>query len=76
MSTMKLDVKALYGHLNGKCASQGRSWRWLGKELGMSQSVFTRMKVGRRPDADALVTMIAWLEIPLTDVTRRDEEKP
>ena len=76
MSRFELDVPELVVHLDSKRAQAGQTWRDLGHELGIAPSIFSRMKSGRRPDADALVTLIAWLDIDLSCVTKPKERTP
>lgn len=75
MSAYQLDVPELYAHLDHKRAQAGRSWRDLAAELDLSSSTFSRLKDGHRPDADALVTLIAWLDIDLAYVTQPKEQQ-
>jgi transcriptional regulator with XRE-family HTH domain len=36
-------------------------WRELARELDLSASTLTRLGQGKRPDADALMTIFVWL---------------
>ena len=69
MSRHKLDVAALYTALDIIRAHDNLSWRDVAKRTGISPSTFSRMAAGRRPDADALCTLIAWLRVPLDRFT-------
>ncbi|MFI6103195.1 helix-turn-helix domain-containing protein [Streptomyces sp. NPDC051310] len=75
MSAYQLDVPELYAHLDYKRTQAGRSWRDVAAELGLSRSTFSRLADGHRPDADALVTLIAWLDIDLAYVTKPKEQQ-
>jgi transcriptional regulator with XRE-family HTH domain len=75
VSAYELDVPELYAHLDHKRTQAGRSWRDIAADLGLSASTFSRMKDGQRPDADALVTLIAWLDIDLAYVTKPKEQQ-
>jgi hypothetical protein len=73
VSAYELDVPELYAHLEHKRRQASRSWRAIAADLGLPASTFSRMKAGHRPDADALVTLIAWLDIDLAYVTKPTE---
>jgi transcriptional regulator with XRE-family HTH domain len=59
-----LNVKALYEALDLVREHTGMSWRDLAADTGISSSAFSRLSQGHRPDADALVTLLAWLRVP------------
>lgn len=63
---MKRDVDtiALYSALLEKKDEQGRSWRDIAKELSISNSVFTRLYKGSKPDGGTLLTLTNWLGVP------------
>lgn len=61
----RLDVRRLFDALAAVRAHQGLTWRDVADQTGLSPSTFTRLSDGKRPDADALCTLIAWLRIPL-----------
>lgn len=69
MSRKQLDVAALHSALDLIRAHTGLSWRDLARQTGISASTFSRLAEGRRPDADALCTLIAWLGVPLDRFT-------
>lgn len=70
MTRHQLDVPELYRWLDTKRRAGGLSWRQLAAQLGLSSSTMTRLGQGYRPDADALVTLLAWLDIDLAYVTK------
>lgn len=75
MSLYKLDVAALWGLLDRQRARRGLMWRELARELELSASTLTRLGQGKRPDADALMTIFVWLNMD-TDiiyVIKRDD---
>lgn len=56
-----LDPDALYVALDRQRRSRRMQWREAAREAGVSPSTFTRIGQGRRPDADGLVRLLAWL---------------
>jgi transcriptional regulator with XRE-family HTH domain len=67
VSRYVLDVPELYRRLDQKRQRLGLSWRGVARETGVNQAFFTRLAGGKRPDADALVTLLAWLDLD-TDI--------
>lgn len=69
MSTKQLDVAALYAALDLIRSHSGSTWRDVAKATGISPSTFSRLAEGRKPDADSLCTLVAWLRVPLDRFT-------
>jgi transcriptional regulator with XRE-family HTH domain len=67
MSRYRLDVATLWRLLDNQRAARGLMWRELARELDLSASTLTRLGQGKRPDADALVTIFVWLNMD-TDI--------
>lgn len=67
MSLYRLDVEALYKRLDRRRCERHLMWRELARELQVSASTLSRMAAGKRPDADALVTIFVWLDMD-TDI--------
>ncbi|AVH59962.1 MULTISPECIES: helix-turn-helix domain-containing protein [Streptomyces] len=63
MSTYLLDVPELYRHLDVRRRQQGLTWRDLAALVDVSPSTFSRLADGHRPDADALVSLLVWLDL-------------
>ncbi|MFD7996865.1 helix-turn-helix domain-containing protein [Streptomyces mexicanus] len=63
MSRYVLDVAELHRRLDQKRQQLGLTWRGLARETGIAQSFFSRLAHGKRPDADALVTLLVWLDL-------------
>lgn len=61
ISRWRLDTVTLYGALDVVRCHKGISWRDLAGEVGLSPSTLTRLGQGTCPDADALVSLLAWL---------------
>jgi transcriptional regulator with XRE-family HTH domain len=49
---------------------RGLSDRKAAEEIGISPSTITRMSQGKKPDADALVSLLAWLQADAVLFTR------
>ena len=56
-----LDPDALYVALDRKRRKSKMRWRDVAEQAGVSPSTLTRIGQGRRPDADGLVCLLAWL---------------
>ena len=67
MSAYLLDVPELHRRLNQRRQEQGLTWRQLADTVGISASTLTRLGDGKRPDADALVSLLVWLDLD-TDI--------
>lgn len=63
MSTYLLDVQELHRRLDVQRAQRCLTWREVALQLGLSPSSFSRLADGGRPDADALVTLLVWLDL-------------
>ena len=70
MSRHRLDTAELYRHADEK--RRRRSWLWkdVARELDLSASTLTRLSQGKRPDADALMTLLIWLDLPTEYVVK------
>jgi hypothetical protein len=67
VTAYRLDVPELHRRLDAQRIARGMSWRGVGRECGLPVSSFTRIGHGRSIEADALVTLLVWLEMD-TDV--------
>ena len=63
MAATAVNIPALYGALDQQRQMRSLTWRELAKSLRLSPSTFTRMAQGNRPDADAFLTLVAWLGV-------------
>ncbi|MFD7016078.1 helix-turn-helix domain-containing protein [Streptomyces sp. NPDC059928] len=63
MTAYQLDVPELRRRLDAARQERGLSWRQLADQLDISASTFSRMASGKCPDADALVTLLVWLDL-------------
>lgn len=75
MSLYRLDVIELYRRLDAQRISRGLMWRDLGRELRLSASTFSRMSEGKRPDVDAFLTMLVWLDLDVNYVLQPKEDQ-
>jgi transcriptional regulator with XRE-family HTH domain len=67
MTAYRLDVPELYRRLDVQRAARGLSWRAVGREVGLSPMLFSRLSQGHDPDAHALVSLLVWLDLD-TDI--------
>lgn len=67
MSTHLLDVPELYRRLDVRRRERGLTWRQIADRVDVSPSTFSRLADGNRPDADALVSLLVWLDLD-TDI--------
>ncbi len=63
MSTYRLDVPELHRRLDARREELGLTWRGVGRQTGLAISTFTRISKGRSVEADALVTLLVWLDL-------------
>jgi transcriptional regulator with XRE-family HTH domain len=59
--TASFDPDALYVALDRKRREAGIRWRDVAKQAGVSASTLTRIGQFKRPDADGVVRLLAWL---------------
>lgn len=77
-SRYELDIQRLTDALDAVMRHRGLTARKAAEEIGISASTITRMTQGQKPDADALVSLLAWLQADAVLFTRPrpDGEKP
>jgi transcriptional regulator with XRE-family HTH domain len=63
VSAYLLDVPELYRRLDARRRERGLTWRQIAEQLDVSPSMFSRLADGNRPDADALVSLLVWLDL-------------
>jgi transcriptional regulator with XRE-family HTH domain len=73
MSRTRIDIPALYAALDGARRSKGLSWRQLAAEVGCSPSTMTRLANGHRPDVEAFMALVTWLNMPAETFTVSDQ---
>ena len=67
MSIYQLDVSEFRRRLDLRRQERGLTWRQLAEQVDVSPSTFSRLADGNRPDADALITLLVWLDLD-TDI--------
>jgi transcriptional regulator with XRE-family HTH domain len=60
-TNLVLDVPALAAAVTSVARHRKISMRDVAAETGLSPSTLTRLTQGQKPDADGLVTLLAWL---------------
>ena len=58
-----LDVLTLAVSVQAVARHRGMTMKAVAQETGLSESTLTRLAQGRNPDADGLVSLLAWLGI-------------
>jgi transcriptional regulator with XRE-family HTH domain len=67
VSAYLLDVEELYRRLDAQRAARGLRWKQVAEIVGISAPTFSRIAAGSAPDAHALVSLLAWLDLD-TDI--------
>lgn len=68
-TTHRLDVAGLHVAIYAHAHREHLTAKQVAEQVGVSESTLTRIKQGKRPDADALVTLLVWLGRDLGDFT-------
>lgn len=63
MSTHRLDVPRLHRRLDTRRRELGLTWRGVARQTRLAPATFTRIAGGLSLEADALVTLLVWLEL-------------
>lgn len=69
MSTHELDATALHRLVDAERLRRGMSWRAVARECGLGWSTVQRLGKGLKPEADSLLTFIAWAGAEASAVT-------
>jgi transcriptional regulator with XRE-family HTH domain len=69
-SRYELDIGRLADAIETIKRHRGISARKVAEETGLSPSTLTRLSQGQKPDADALVSLLAWLQTDAALFTR------
>jgi transcriptional regulator with XRE-family HTH domain len=64
-----VNIEALHAALDTRRAAEGWHWQDVAHAMGVSASLFTRMKAGRSPDLDGYVACCQWLRVPMDTFT-------
>lgn len=57
-----LDVAELYAALDRRRDRRGLNWAQISAQTGLAAPIFSRLAGGRSVSADALCTLLMWLE--------------
>lgn len=57
----RLDRNAFYARLDAERQVRGLTWGEVAAEVHVSPSTLTRLAQGNTPEADALISLLAWL---------------
>ncbi len=69
----RFDGEAFFAALDAHRIGQGRTWRQVAKECGVSASTLTRMSQGKLPDAQGLAALAAWAGLDTAEFLRGDD---
>lgn len=69
-SLVHLDGDALMQAIDKRLKTEGRSLRSLGRELGIWPSLFSRLRQGMEISSNALITILMWLDRPVSDFAK------
>lgn len=75
MSGWALDIDKLAVAVDTVLRYRGISARAAAAEIGVSPSTLTRLKQGQKPDADGLVSLLAWLNAEAHTFTKAVESE-
>jgi transcriptional regulator with XRE-family HTH domain len=68
-TTHRLDVRALHLAIYARAHREGLNAKQVAEQTGVCESTLTRIKAGKAPDADGLVTLLVWLGRGIEDFT-------
>ena len=75
-SSRVLDVAALAAAVTTVARHRKISMREVARETGLSPSSLTRLTQGQKPDADGLLTLLAWLNADAASFAVLREDGP
>jgi transcriptional regulator with XRE-family HTH domain len=61
MASFSLDTKALMRAVDAIMRHRNLSYKDVARETGLQASTLTRIGQGRKPDADGLCSLLAWI---------------
>jgi transcriptional regulator with XRE-family HTH domain len=65
------DASAFFSALDAERQVRRMTWKQVADEAGISQSTFTRLAQGRRPDVDSLAVLVDWAGLKADDFVVR-----
>jgi transcriptional regulator with XRE-family HTH domain len=66
----RFDAPALFEALDRQRALRGLTWDQVGREIGVSSATIKRTQRGGRMEVDGMLTMVAWLGVPVETFVR------
>jgi transcriptional regulator with XRE-family HTH domain len=79
MAQTNIDVSRLVAVLDARIEADKLSWRQAAGQIGVSPSLLSRLRNRQRPDLDAYVLIVRWLNMSTEDFLEREghrEEQP
>lgn len=70
------DFGAFYAALDAAREQNDMTWKEVGEGTNVSQATLTRMRQGKRPDADSLAALAAWATLNPADFVRVPTRAP
>jgi transcriptional regulator with XRE-family HTH domain len=70
-----IDTDLLYRTLDARRQTDGKSWRQVAEDTGLSASGFSRLASGRPPSLDAYIELCRWLGMPMETFSTRRARK-
>ena len=64
MAKTTVDIQALFRALEDRRFAERKNWKVVASEIGVYPSLFSHLSQGRRPNADAFVSLLRWLDAP------------
>lgn len=72
MAQTNIDVGRLVSVLHTRIEADGLSWRQAAGQIGVSPSLLSRLRNLQRPDLDAYVQIVRWLNMSTEDFLERE----
>ena len=73
LQVSRLNLGVLSRAIDAARAEQDISLRQLATELGIAPSTLTRVRQGKRPDAEALAVLATWAGVQVGDLLSPDD---
>ncbi len=73
LENSRLNLALLSRAIDAACRDQDLSLRQLAGHLGIAPSTLTRIRQGKRPDAEALAVLVTWAGVPIGDLLAPDD---
>ena len=73
LTTTRLNLAPLADGIEATCREEGLSLRQAALRLGLTPSTLTRVRQGKRPDAEALAVLAAWTRVPVEALLPPDD---